>query len=95
MDGWIMLDQGRLMYLPLGPTPQLMWHGLKTPQNASQRPGLGNPRTTMGGLNGKIIGTYMFVQMCLFKGTYMGKSIIGSKSINDRFTGKPCLILKE
>lgn len=33
-----LVKEGRLMYLPLGPTPQLLWHGVKTPQNASQRP---------------------------------------------------------
>lgn len=33
-----LVKEGRLTYLPLGPTPQLMWHGVSQLQNASQRP---------------------------------------------------------
>ena len=30
--------QGRLAYFPLGPEPQLLWHGQKHMRNASERP---------------------------------------------------------
>eukprot|EP00435_Cladocopium_sp_Y103_P031951 s274_g8.t1 len=33
-----LVKEERLTYLPLGPTPQLMWHGVSRLQNASQRP---------------------------------------------------------